>query len=170
MRSIDDLNEKELRELLKVYAKNWLAHDGCWFQSCEFKWDMATAKEINDATWGRFTGIEAARILEFLGRKRGEGLDALAEALNFRLYSSVNRQEIVDRTEKSFVFRMVECRVQSARRRKGMADYPCKSAGIVEYTGFATAVDPRIRTRCVGCPPDGPNAGWYCAWEFTLND
>jgi hypothetical protein len=170
MRTINDLDRQGCLDLLSVYAKNWLAHDGCWFQGIETKLGMAAAKEFNDAAWARFTGIEATRILEFLGRKQGEGLDALAEALGFRLYASINRQEIVERSERRMVFRMSECRVQVARKRKGLPDYPCKSAGIIEYTGFASAVDPRIRTRCIGCPPDAHPEDWWCAWEFTLED
>jgi hypothetical protein len=170
LRTINTLDEKGLRDLLKVYAKNWLAHDGCWFQGIEAKLGMTTAKAFNDAAWARFTGIEAGRILEFLGRKPGEGLDALAEALGFRLYASVNRQEILEKNEHRMVFRMSECRVQAARKRKGLPDYPCKSAGVIEYTGFAKAIDPRIRTRCIGCPPDAHPDEWWCAWEFTIEE
>lgn len=170
MLTIDDLDEKQLRELLKVYAKNWLAHDGCWFLGLEEKLGMSTAKEFNDAAWIRFTEIEAKRILRFLGREPGEGLEALAEALGFRLYASVNRQEIVEITEHRLLFRMRECRVQRARQRKGLPEYSCKSAGIVEYTGFARAIDSRIKTRCIGCPPDAHPDDWWCAWEFTLED
>jgi hypothetical protein len=66
------------------------------------------------------------------------------------------------------VFKMNECRVQSARKRKGLADYPCKSAGVVEYTYFARSIDDRIQTECIGCPPDPHPEEWYCAWRFTL--
>jgi Family of unknown function (DUF6125) len=170
MKTIDDLSKEELRKLLTVYGKNWLAHDGCWFQSCEFEWDLDTAMARNEASWERFTRIEAKRILQFLGRERGEGLEALEEALNFRLYASINQQEIVDRTENSFTFRMTQCRVQVARNRKGLADYPCKKAGVTEYTGFADAIDPRIKTECIGCPPDAHPAEWFCAWKFTLEE
>ena len=170
MRTIQDLDKNGLRELLKIYAKNWLAHDGCWFQGIEQKLGMTTAKEFNDGAWERFTGIEANRILKFLGRKPGEGLDSLEEALGFRLYASINRQEIVERTENRMVLHMCECRVQVARKRKGLPDYPCKSGGVIEYTGFAKAIDPRIQTRCIGCPPDDHPAEWWCAWEFTIKD
>ena len=61
-----------------------------------------------------------------------------------------------------------ECRVQAARKRKGLPDYPCKSAGMVEYPAFARTIDSRIRTECVGCPPDDHPAEWFCAWKFTL--
>ena len=60
--------------------------------------------------------------------------------------------------------------VSVGRQRKGLADYPCKSAGMVEYPFFARAIDPRIRTECVGCPPDPHPQGWFCAWKFTLEE
>jgi hypothetical protein len=63
---------------------------------------------------------------------------------------------------------MNDCRVQSARKRKGLDDYPCKSAGIIEYSTFAAAIDTRIKTECIGCPPDKHPDEWYCAWKFSI--
>jgi hypothetical protein len=65
---------------------------------------------------------------------------------------------------------MRECRVQTMRKKKGLPDYPCKSVGIEEYSHFAKAVDPRIKTRCVACPPDAHPEEYWCAWEFTLEE
>jgi hypothetical protein len=65
---------------------------------------------------------------------------------------------------------MLDCRVQSARKRKGLADHPCKSVGIVEYTEFAKTIDPRITTRCIACPPDVHPEEFWCAWEFSLQE
>ncbi|NTU48270.1 MAG: cytosolic protein, partial [Syntrophobacteraceae bacterium] len=96
------------------------------------------------------------------------GLDGLKTALGFRMYARINRQSIEDVSDKAFVFRMNDCRVQSARKRKGLPDYPCKSAGMVEYPFFATSIDSRIETECVGCPPDAHPDEWFCAWKFTL--
>ncbi|WP_242652580.1 DUF6125 family protein [Desulfofarcimen acetoxidans] len=49
-----------------------------------------------------------------------------------------------------------------------MEDYPCKSAGLVEYKQFARSVDSRIKTECIGCPLDAHPEEWFCAWRFTL--
>jgi len=35
---IELLTREKLLELLKIYAKNWLAHDGCWFLAVEKNW------------------------------------------------------------------------------------------------------------------------------------
>jgi len=70
--------------------------------------------------------------------------------------------------DKKIIFRMNQCRVQLARQRKNMPDFPCKSVGLVEYTNFARAIDPRIQTRCIACPPDEHPSDYYCAWEFWI--
>jgi hypothetical protein len=129
---------------------------------------MNDAKRCNDSCWAHFSPVEAWSIKRILGLPRRPGLAGLKQALGLRVYAQINIQSIVEETPGSFVFQMNECRVQSARKRKGLDDYPCKSAGLVEYTYFARAVDDRIRTECVGCPPDAHPEDWYCAWRFHL--
>jgi hypothetical protein len=52
----------------------------------------------------------------------------------------------------------------------GLPDFPCKSVGIVEYSGFARTIDGRIETTCLSCPPDRkPDEAW-CVWEFRLKE
>ena len=97
-------------------------------------------------------------------------LDGLKKALSYRMYAFINVQSIAEETENSFVFRMNDCRVQAARKRKGLDDYPCKSGGMSEYPTFARTIDPRIRTECIGCPPDPHPDEWFCAWRFTLEE
>ena len=63
---------------------------------------------------------------------------------------------------------MLECRVQIARQRKGLEDYPCKSAGIIEFTGFAKGIHPDIETTCLVCPPDDHPREFFCGWRFSL--
>jgi hypothetical protein len=98
----------------------------------------------------------------------GGGIPALVKALAFRLYAYINEQDVTEQTESRVVFRMRDCRVQSARRRKGLADFPCKQVGLVEYAGFARTIDPRIQTRCLYCPPDEHPDDVWCAWEFAI--
>jgi len=163
------LDRDKLELMLVDFAKNWLAHDGLWFQAVEKQAGMETAIELDRQAWEKFTVIEAQRIMALHDIPPGSGLKGLKKALQFRLYTVLNEQEIRNETESSFEFYMVDCRVQSARRRKKMPLFPCKSVGIVEYTEFARAIDPRIRTEVICCPPD-PEAGHdhYCGWRFTI--
>lgn len=163
-----DLSTKELIGLIDATAVNWLANDGIWFQAVEFANGMNDAKRCNDSCWAHFAPFEAWSIKRFLGLPNEAGLEGLKKALNFRLYARINTQSIVPEGPDSFVFQMNECRVQSARKRKGLPDYPCHSAGNVEYPYFARAIDARIATACIACPPDDHPDDWYCAWRFTI--
>lgn len=165
-----EMDEARLHELRQRIAKNWLVNDGVWFQTIEKSEGMNDAKRCNDSCWARFSPFEAETIKEQLQLGEQSGLAGLQQALALRLYANINTQSICEETPESFVFQMNECRVQSARKRKGMADYPCKSAGLVEYTYFARSIDSRISTECIGCPPDEHPEDWYCAWRFVLND
>jgi hypothetical protein len=165
----ESLSREELLTLLDVYAKNWLAHDGCWFLAIEEAFGTETAIEMDIRTWERFAQAEASRIKRAFDLPDGGGLLVLDRALSFRLYARVNRQEIEWRGENTLVFRMAECRVQQARQRKGLPPFPCKAVGMMEFTKFAETIDPRIQTRCITCPPD-PVEHTYCEWEFTLKD
>ncbi|MEE4241488.1 MAG: DUF6125 family protein [Desulfopila sp.] len=162
------MDTEQQKELLNRMAKNWLVGDGVWFQAVEFSEGMNDAKRCNDSCWAQFSPVEASCIKNFLKLGKNPGLDGLKKALGFRLYGTINEQSISEEQDNSFVFQMNNCRVQSARKRKGLDDYPCKSAGLVEYTYFARAIDERIQTECIGCPPDAHPEEWFCAWKFTL--
>lgn len=168
--SIKDLSREELLVFITDLSKRWLAHDGLWFQAAELKYGMDAAIELDRMAWEKFTVIEAKRIIKMLGLPHQGGLAALARALKFRLYAFINEQEIVWVNPCKLIFRMKKCRVQDARKRKEMPDFPCKSVAIVEYSEFARTIDARIKTRCIACPPDDHPSAYYCAWEFTLDE
>ncbi len=164
---LEALSREDLLKLVQAFAKNWLAHDGCWFLACEEKYGLETAIELDTRSWENFSPVEAKRIMETFGIPAGGGLDALESTLEYRLYAAINRQESGRTDPHTLRFRMIECRVQQTRRRKGLAPFACKPVGLVEYSQFARTIDPRIRTACVHCPPD-PVTDSYCEWEFTI--
>jgi len=163
-----NMSEDSLSQIKESASINWLASDGIWFQAVENTYGMSDAKLVNDSCWSQFSPFEAWSIKRFLNLGENSGLEGLKKALQFRLYAFINKQSFVDETGTSFIFRMNDCRVQSARKRKGLRDYPCKSAGIVEYSSFTEAIDQRIKTECICCPPDEHPDEWYCAWKFSL--
>ena len=159
--------KEELIRLIEIYSRNWLALDGVWFQSIEAKYGMDEAMQHDIEAWKRYTVIEARRIKKFLNLPEHPGLEGLAAALPLRFYGNLNRHELVMEKDR-LVYRNFDCRVQSARRRKGMPYHPCKQVGIEEYSGFAKTIDDRIRCRCLSCFPDCTENADGCAWEFYM--
>jgi uncharacterized protein DUF6125 len=166
--AFEEMEREDLLRALKMFAKNWLAHDGCWFLAAEERFDMETAIDLDARSWKRFAEAEARRIMAAFNIQADGGLEALERALSLRLYAVINTQRTEWSTDrKYFRFLMDVCRVQEARHRKGLPDFPCKSVGIIEFETFAATIDPRIRTTCLHCPPDATH-GQYCGWEFTI--
>jgi ubiquinone/menaquinone biosynthesis C-methylase UbiE len=166
--AFEALDRPGLFKALDVFAKSWLAHDGCWFLAAEERYGMETAMDLDAASWRRFAVAEARRIMEAFSIPPGGGLDALQQALSYRMYSFVNPSRVERSPERDVLrFFMETCRVQETRRRKGLPDFPCKTVGVVEFETFARTVDARIATTCLSCPPD-PGADGHCGWEFRL--
>ncbi|MGQ9465218.1 MAG: DUF6125 family protein [bacterium] len=165
-----DLSKEELLKFIPDLAKNWLAHDGLWFLGVEKKYGIESAIDIDKEAWEKFTVIEAERIMKRLNIAPNSGIPGLIQALKFRLYAFINKQEIVEVSDTRCILRMNNCRVQEARKRKGLPDFPCKPVGIVEYAYFARKIDYRITTNCICCPPDPHPDEYFCAWEFVLKE
>lgn len=163
------LSKDELIALIELYSKNWLALDGVWFQSVEQKYGMDEAMYHDEAAWRRFTKIEARRIKEFLKLPEQAGLEGLARALSLRFYANLNRDEII-LEGRTLTYRVLECRVQTARTRKQMPFHPCRPVGLVEYSEFAKVIDSRISCECISCYPEICDDTCCCAWRFTLEE
>ena len=159
---------KECSQELIDAAKNWLAMDGLWFQAVEQAFGMDAALALDREVWKQFAVIEARRIKERFFLPEKGGLDALEIAFNHRLVSHLNTLEILRPDDKTLIVTTKTCRVQAARKRKGMAEFPCRSVGMVEFPVFARTIDSRITTTCLSCPPETLPGLPYCSWKFTL--
>jgi hypothetical protein len=103
-----------------------------------------------------------------LGLEPGGGIAALAVCLRHRLYANICRFKVWVRGNRQLKLRMVDCRVQDARKRKELPPFPCKSVGVEEFSTFAKTVDERFDVECLQCPPDELTEGGWCEWLFSL--
>ncbi|MCK9231008.1 MAG: DUF6125 family protein [Syntrophales bacterium] len=159
-----------MRGMLQSIGISWIANSGVWFDSIEETTGMLDAKKCNDSMWERFSPFEAWSIKRFLGLEEFPGLEGLKKALRFRLYAFINEENIIDEAPGKIIFQTNKCFIQMTRKKKDLQEYPCKSAGFVEFGTFAETIDSRIKTECITCPPDPHPDGWYCSWSFTIPD
>ena len=167
--TFDQMDREELLRALEVFAKNWLALDGCWFLAAEDRFGLDGAIDLDASAWERYSAAEARRIMTAFGVPANGGLEALAGVLRLRPYALVNPQRLEWSPDRRRLrFNVLSCRVQGTRERKELPPFPCKRVGAVEFSGLARAVDPRISVACVYCPPDHDRK--TCSWEFTLSE
>lgn len=167
--ALESLSREQLIKLIDIYSKNWLAMDGVWFQSIERKYGMDEAMYHDAEAWKRFTVTEARRIKSFLELPDNSGIEGLKKALQLRFYANINEDKI-ETDGNVLIYTAVDCRVQTARSSKGMDFHPCRSVGIIEYSGFAKVIDERFECECVSCYPDITDSNCCCKWKFTLGE
>lgn len=165
---VDKLSRDQLVSLLIDHGKDLIALDGCWFQSLEQALGMDVAMRCDCSAWMAFEHSEARRAKAFLGLSEHPGLEGLAQSLLLRSNSFANNDEVVFNDDGTLDYRVLACRVQAARTRKGMELHPCKAAGTEEYTGFAHGIDDRISCECLSCHPDDSDNTCSCAWHFCI--
>mgnify|MGYP000374233851 CR=1 FL=1 len=102
--NLNELSKDQLIGMLDDFAKNWLAHDGLWFQAVEHDFGMDVAIKCDIDAWRKFTVIEAKRIMKRHNIPKNYGVEGLKKALDFRLYSRLNVQSIANEFENSFDF------------------------------------------------------------------
>ena len=83
---------------------------------------------------------EARRIKKFLGLDERPGIEGLARALALRCQSAANVDEILVEGDE-LTYRIVDCRVQNARKRKGMGFHPAAA-----WAWWSTGCSPRAST------------------------
>lgn len=168
--TLNQLTKEQLIDLCEIYAKNWLAMDGVWFQSVEEKFGICEALEHDANAWKRYTVIEAQRIKQFLNLPERAGIEGLRKALLTRFYGLLNQNEISIENDHTLIYRVVTCRVQEARERKKMTYHPCKPVAMIEYSYFASTIDERFKTEVISCHPDVTDPTCNCSWRFTLKE
>lgn len=165
--AFNDLSKEELIDLLEMAAKNLIAMDGVWFQVLEERDGMDRAMEIDTEVWNRYPYAEGKRLKGFLGLDDHPGLEGLEQALRLN-YNVLANEASLRWDGDALIFRIDECRIQAARKRKGMDYHPCKFPGIKEYEATAKAIDDRIEVECLSCYPDMVDPTCSCAWRFTI--
>lgn len=81
--SINDLSREDLLKLNTIYAKNWLAHDGLWFQAIEEKFDMDIAIEMDRESLAALHSDRGQAPDRIFGAGENSGIDGLRKSLPF---------------------------------------------------------------------------------------
>lgn len=164
---LQEFSKEQLIELLDMASKNLVAMDGVWFQVLEEQDGMDRAMDVDAEVWNRYPKSEARRLKRFFHMGEHPGLEGLEQALRVN-YNVLANETSMHWEGDALIFRIEECRVQTARHRKGMEYHPCKPVGINEYSTFARAIDDRIATECLSCYPEVTDPTCGCAWKFTI--
>ena len=129
LRDIQDMTREELLGFLEDAALLWLAHDGLWFQAVERRYGTDVGRQCSGEAIAAYSGIEAKRILKRFGLPANGGIPALMQALKFRIYHLINKQDFVEVSAEALHFPHAGMQGADHAKKKGLPDYPCKTSG-----------------------------------------
>ena len=165
--ALSKLSKEQLIDVLTMFGQNLLSVDGWWFAYLEEKFGFEPALEIDAKVWETVSPREARRIKKTLNIT-GDGIPALLEALPFWLWFGTLEYEITEVTDERFLLSVTSCPSQKGRLRQGKGEFACQQVEENYLRGFSSTIDPRLKVKCLLCPPDEHPDDLWCKWEFKL--
>ena len=164
MEAFEAMSKAQLIELLKLYAQLLLTVDGLWFVGMEKAKGVDEAIKFDKEVWRQFGALEAKRMKKLLGMESITTVEDICKlVLLSPMWVSVGPQAEIQNGR--CYLSATDCHPQKARIRQGLGEFPCKSVGAAYFEGFAPALNPDLKYRCVFCPPDEHPEDAWCKWE-----
>jgi len=166
--TLEKLPRKTLIELAKMYSRNWQSLDGNWFGLVESEFGLETALRLDLKSWEKQAVLEAQRIKKVLELDKG-GLPSVLTVLSFMTWQLASPLfEIEEESPEKVVFCYPHCAIHESRTKQGKPVFPCKTMKLGLLSNIASVVEPRAQVRCLNCPPDPHQEGFWCKWELSL--
>jgi len=160
--------KERLLDLFFLHIKNLWRVDGLYFLGIEEKFGTDAATEIDADCWRLMGKLEARDLRNVFGFKE-VGVASLLELLRSTSWALDQASKEVEVAGNRGVFRVVSCRTQETRIRKGLGVFPCKKVRFGYLKSFAEELNPEIEVVCRFCPPGERPDGVWCEWEFRLH-
>ncbi len=164
---LEALPRDKLLDLFFLHIRNLWRVDGLYFLGIEEKFGTEAAAEIDTNCWKIMGKIEARDLKVLLGIKQND-VSSLMYALRNTSWALDQRDKEVEVSQASGIFRVVKCRTQLTRTRKGLEVFPCKNVRFTYLKAFAEEFNPNIEVACRICPPGERSPNVWCEWEFKL--
>ena len=165
---LTDFSSDTLAELLKLYAKLYIAMDGIWYLTVKERVGDKEALACDIQTWEKNCRYEMARIKRQL-KIRGNDITALMKAFQLCPWCLLMKFDIEIKDKNSALFTVTYCPTLDALEGEGRGreEEICKVVEPKIMKAYASSLDPDIIVRCLKSPPRKSKDDICCQWEFT---
>lgn len=164
----ENLPKETLAKLIHMFSEHCYLVDGLWFRGVEDEFGLEAALKIDVNIWQRLSSVEAKKI-KALFNLGGGGPGEVVWALNFMvLQPCFGPLEVEEKSPSEVIVTWSHCLPQEARKKQGRGEFPCKPTNQTMLENYARIIDPRVKVRCIACPPDPHPAEYWCRWQLTM--
>ena len=164
-----DFSPETLAQLLKLYARLYIAMDGIWYLTVKERLGDKEALACDIQAWERICKYEMARIKRQL-KIRGNDIVAFMKAFQLCPWCLMMKFNIEIRNKNSAIYTVTYCPTLDALEAEG-GGREAEICNIVEpriMKAYASAFDPDIEVKCLKSPPRKSRDDICCQWEFSL--
>lgn len=165
---IGSFPREKLLDYLFLQIRNLWRIDGLYFLEIEKRFGTEAATEIDVGVWEAMAGIEAKNLQKMFDIGENPGVSVTVELLRRTSWALDQPFKTIKTGRRRAVLGVDRCRTQETRLSKGLSEFPCKKVRYGYLKTFATALNPKIRVKCLVCPPSKHPKDSWCKWEFTL--
>ena len=164
---LESMPKDMLFDLIFLHIRNLWRVDGLYFLGIEEKFDTDAATEIDANCWQLMGRLEAKALKKVL-KIEGNDISSLMYALRNTSWALDQRDKEVEASAIKGVYRVIKCRTQLTRIRKGLGEFPCRKVRFNYLKSFAEEMNAHVEVKCRVCPPSEHPASVWCEWEFKL--
>jgi len=157
-----------LLNYLFLQVRNLWRVDGLYFLGIEKKFGTEAAAEIDAGVWEIMAGIEAKSLQKMFKVEENPDVAKIMELLQKSSWALDQPFKTAEIGNKRAVLSVDRCRTQETRSSKGLGEFPCKKVRFGYLKNFAKTLNPKVKVKCLFCPPDKHPQDSWCKWEFTL--
>lgn len=161
-----ELPKEQLVDYIEMIHKNFWTLQGYYVLELEKRYGQNVAMEFDDIAFGRAAEVQVYRLKKFFNL--GDDMTALMKIFDFSEFCSNIKYEFREVTEKRLVWRVTKCPMQQARLKDGLPEIACKLSAIPINEKIAKAINPRMKSICVICPPNSHPEDRWCEFEFKI--
>jgi len=161
-----ELPKERLVDYIELIHKNFWTLQGHYVLELERRYGEDVAMEFDDIAFGRAAEVQVYRLRKFFNL--GDDIPALMKIFDFSEFCSNIEYEFLDVSDKRLIWRVTKCPMQIDRLKAGLPEIACKLVAIPTNEKIAKAINPKMKSTCIMCPPDPHPKDRWCEFEFKI--
>ena len=164
------LAEMPLEKLLNylfLQIRNIWRVDGLYFLGIEKKFGTEKATEIDAEVWKNMAAIEAKTLQKMFKVGENPDVSSIIDLLRKSSWALDQPFKKIETGKARAALRVDKCRTQEARLTKGLCEFPCKQVRFGYLKNFVKTLNPKVKMKCLTCPPGKHPKDSWCKWEFV---
>lgn len=163
---LEALPRDKLIEIMMFNNRNIWRVDGLYFLGIENRFGTEAAAEIDAEVWNAMGTLEAKALKRILNLQ-DPSVETLMRALQTTSWALDQQEKIITVENGTGILRILNCKTQLTRLKKGFPEFPCKQVRYNYLSNFVREINPHITCVCVRCPPDEHSGDVWCEWHFV---